>query len=150
MIRKFATLLFVIVLSASAIADDQSDALLPVHRFVNGMNNGDLDSAFSACSAGMVIIDNVAPYNWQGENACQRWAESQEADSIRKGVTDAVFSLGRTLHFEVSDNHAYAVLQASYTFNVQGRAHEVEGSFTAAMQKGAAGWRLTGFAFAEQ
>jgi len=148
--RLLAVLACVAAFAAPATATEQGDALLPVHQFVDGMNNGDLGSAVMACGDEMSIIDNVPPYQWHGKGACEKWAGAVEADSTNKGLTDVVFEIGEATRFAIGNDHAYAVLPASYTFEEKGKPGRVEGTLTAALQKGPTGWQMTGFAFAER
>jgi ketosteroid isomerase-like protein len=148
--RMLAALACVAAFAAPATATEPGDALRPVHQFVESMNKGDLVSAVAACGDEMSIIDNVPPYQWHGQGACEKWASSVETDSTHKGLTDVVFKIGEATHVAVSDDHAYAVLPASYTFKEKGKPGGVEGTLTAAMQKTPTGWHMTGFAFAER
>ena len=150
MIRMLTALACLAVLSAPAASAEQADALLPLHQFVEAMNKGDLKAAFAACGDDMSIIDNVAPYGWSGQGACEKWADAQQADSTKKGITDVVFEIGEATRFELSDGNAYAVLPAGYTFSEKGKPGRVQGTLTAALRKGPTGWHMTGFAFAER
>ena len=148
--RMLVALACVAAFSAPATATEQGDALRPVHQFVESMNKGDLGSAVAACGDEMSIIDNVAPYQWHGKGACEKWAGSQEADSTKKGLSDIVFKIGEATRFAIHNDSAYAVLPASYTFKEKGKPGRVEGTLTAALQKTPTGWHMTGFAFSER
>lgn len=131
-------------------ATEQSVALLPVRQFVENVNKGNLDAAFTACGEDMSILDNVAPFGWNGNNACAQWAAALESDAIEQGMTDLVFTLGEATTFRRINENAYAVLPASYTFRKNGAAGFGKGTFTVALRNKPNGWRMTAFSFSEQ
>jgi hypothetical protein len=148
--RMLATLACIAALSTPATATEPGDALRPVQQFVESMNKGDLASAVAACGDEMSIIDNVPPYQWHGQGACEKWAGSVETDATKKGFTDVVFKIGEATRFAIRNDHAYAVLPASYMFKEKGKPGRVEGTLTAALQKDPTGWHMIGFAFSER
>jgi hypothetical protein len=148
--RMLVALACVASFATPATATEPGDALRPVHQFVASMNQGDLASAVAVCGDDMSIIDNVPPYQWHGHGACEQWASSVETDSTNKGLTDVVFTIGEATRFAIRNDHAYAVLPASYTFKENGKLGRVEGTLTAALHKAPTGWHMTGFAFAER
>lgn len=61
-----------------------------------------------------MILDEFAPYLWQGASACADWANDFDADAKRNGITDGFVKLSKAV----------------------------------TLQKGAAGWKMTGWAWA--
>ena len=145
MLKVFVVLAFAALASVPAAASERTDAMAPVHQFVDGMNKGDMKSALAACSDEVSIIDNVPPHEWHGAGACAKWADALDADSKKNGVTDVVFTLGKPRHVNIEGDRAYAVIPAHYTYNMKGKKAHQAGMLTVALQKGTAGWRMTGW-----
>lgn len=150
MTRTIHPLLFALFLTSPLAADPQSDALQPLTRFIDNMNKGKIESAIASCSEQMVIIDNVAPYRWHGSDACADWADAQDAFARARGISNLIFRLGEITRFELDGTHAYAVIQASYSFQLDGQSALVRGTLTAAMEATGTGWMMSGFAFSER
>ena len=76
-----AAALIAFLLSMPAFAAGADDALLaPIHQFIDGVNKGDMKAAAAAHVAAPAILDEVAPHNWQGEGAVDKWAASFGAE----------------------------------------------------------------------
>jgi len=73
-----------------------------------------------------------------------------DLDAKKNAITDGIVTLGNPRHIDVTADRAYVVAPADYTFKKKGTLVEETGSmFTFALQKGAAGWRITGWAWAK-
>jgi ketosteroid isomerase-like protein len=142
--------LFLVVLGAGmACADDAAAVMAPVHQFVDGFNKGDAKTALAACADQVIIIDEFPPYQWQG--SCAIWASAYEADAKKNGITDGIVTLGKPKHLDISDNRAYVVFPASYAFKQNGKpVKETSSTFTLTLEKGSAGWQITGWAWSKQ
>jgi ketosteroid isomerase-like protein len=134
-----------------AAASDKTDAMAPVHQFVDGFNKGDVKSALAACAGETSIIDEFAPHEWHGAGACEKWANDFDADAKKNGITDGVVSLGKPRRVDVTGDRAYVVVPASYAYKVKGKpAKETGATLTIALQKGADGWRMTGWTWTKR
>ena len=103
-----------------------------------------------ACAAPSSIIDEFPPHHWQGATACADWANDFDADSKKNGITDSIVTLAEPSHVDITGDRAYVVVLATYTYKQNGKPMTEAGSiFTAALQKVAAGWRMTGWAWAK-
>jgi ketosteroid isomerase-like protein len=132
-----------------AFATEQSDVMVPVHQLLDGFNKGDVNSALAACAEQTSIIDEFPPHEWHGAGACAKWAGDFDANAKKEGITDSVVTLGKPRHVDVSGDRAYVVVSANYAFKQKGKAKkETSAVMTLALQKGAAGWRITGWSWA--
>ena len=140
-----ASLLFV---AGTAVASDQIDVMGPVHQFIDGMNKGDSTSALAACAAPAFIIDEFPPFQWAGPTACADWAADVESYNKKYGITDAVATIRKPRHIDITGDRAYLVIPATYAYkhNIK-RITESGSSMTVALQKTADGWRITGWAW---
>lgn len=133
-----------------AAAAENGAVMATVHQFIDGLNKGDMKAALSACAAPASVIDEFPPHEWQGPTACADWARDYAADSKRQGVTGGVVTLGTPWHVDVSDDRAYVVVPANYSYKQHGKSAAESGSiFTVALRKTAQGWRITGWTWAK-
>jgi ketosteroid isomerase-like protein len=149
--RKIAAALVLGLLAAPAAAAtkaDQADVLATVRQFIEGFNKGDVKSALAACASPVSVVDEFAPYAWQGPTACADWANDFDAMAKKNGITDSVVTLLKPRHVDVDGDRAYVVNPVNYDFKKNGKKEAQKGStFTVALQKTAAGWRITGWAW---
>jgi hypothetical protein len=155
MVRKVMlsiALLSAIVAARPVIAADAASAeaelVPPVQKWIDAFNKGDIPAAKAGCADAMSVIDEFPPFEWYGAGACMKWMDDFDADAKTKGVTDAVVSVGKPLHANATGDRGYLVLPASYTYKQNGKPAEQTGAtLTVAMQKGAAGWTMSGWAW---
>jgi ketosteroid isomerase-like protein len=142
--------LAILGVNGSAAASDKTDVVAVVNQFLDGFNKGDTKTALATCAPQAAIIDEFAPYVWQGATACSDWANDFDADAKKNGITDGVVTLGKPRHVDVVGDRAYLVTPANYSFKAKGKPMAETGStFTVTLQKLPAGWRITGWAWAK-
>jgi ketosteroid isomerase-like protein len=145
--RRMTFILAAFIAAGTAAASDKTDVMATVNQFMDGFNKGDTKTALAACAAQTSIIDEFPPYAWQ---ACSDWANDFDADSKKNGITNGVVKLGKPKHLDVTGDRAYVVLPADYNFKKNGKpAAETGSTFTVALQKVAAGWRITGWTWSK-
>ena len=132
-----------------AVASDQAAVMASVHQFVDGFNKGDTKSGLAACASPASIVDEFPPHEWQGPTACADWAKAYDANAKAENITDGFVTLGTPWHVDVTGDRAYVVVPVGYTYKQNGKPVAESGSvFTVALKKAAAGWRITGWAWA--
>ena len=142
--------LAIVVLAAGAALASEEDVLVPVHQFVDAINKGDTKTAVAACASQTSILDEFPPYEWHGAGACSSWANDFALDAKKNGITDAVLTLGKPLHVDVTAGRAYVVAPADFAFNQNGKPVKETGArFTFALHRTEDGWRITGWAWAK-
>jgi ketosteroid isomerase-like protein len=149
--HKIAGLIAVAILAAGpAAASDKTDVMATVHQWVDGFNKGDTKSALAACADQTSILDEFPPHEWHGSGACSKWLKDFEADAKKNDITDGIVTLSKPRHVDVTADAAYVVAPVNYTFKQNGKPMNETGSvLTITLQKGAAGWRITGWAWAQ-
>ena len=139
--------------TAPAAASDKSEeaaVMATVNQFNDGMNKGDTKTALATCASPASIVDEFPPYGWQSATACADWANDFDAFNKKSGVTDAKATLGKPRHVDITGDRAYVVVPATYTYKEKGKRVTESGStLTAAMQKGADGWRITAWTWSK-
>jgi hypothetical protein len=139
-----------VLVATPAAATDQADALASAKQFIDGFNKGDTTTALAACASPVSIVDDFPPYAWQGTTACADWAAAYDAAARQEGITEPVVTLQKPRHLEVTGDRGYVVFPAVYTYKLKGKKVKESGStFTVALQKTPAGWRITGWAWAK-
>jgi hypothetical protein len=149
--HKILIALAVAVLAAGpAAASEKTDVMVAVHQFVEGFNKGDTKTAAAACADQTSIIDEFPPHEWHGAGACSKWMDDYEADARKNGITDGIVTLSKPRYIDITADRAYVVVPANYTFKKKGKlVKEIGSMLTLALQKGEAGWRITGWAWAK-
>ena len=123
--------------------------MAPIKQFIDGFNKGDEKAALAACASPAVVIDELPPYLWQGANACADWARDFDADAKKNGITDGFVKLSKPRHVFVTGDRAYVVVPTAYDYKRNGKKVSQTGATMAVtLQKGATGWRITGWAWA--
>jgi ketosteroid isomerase-like protein len=146
--KLFIAIAVVVLATGPSFASEKSDVMVPVHQFIDGFNKGDAKTALAACAEQTSIIDEFAPHEWHGVGACANWANDFGADAKKNGITDGVVTLGKARHIDITGDRAYVVVSANYTYKQNGKANkEIGSTLTVALQKQAAGWRMTGWAW---
>jgi hypothetical protein len=139
-----------VLAAGQAVASDEKDVMVPVHQFVDGFNKGDTKTAVAACADQTSIIDEFPPHEWHGVGACATWATDFDVDARKHGITDGIVTLRKPRHIDINGDQAYVVVPSDYTFKRNGKLAKETGSlFTFALQKGPAGWRITGWAWSK-
>ena len=146
--RRIILALAFVLAAGSVAATEKTDVLASVHQFIDGFNKGDVKTALAACAAQASIVDDFPPHAWQGPTACSDWATDFDADAKKRGITDAIVTLSKPWRVDVTGDRAYAVFPAKYTYKQHGKpVTETGATLTVALQKVAASWRITGWAW---
>ena len=147
---RIATFAAASLLISSAHASDKADVMATVNQFNDGLNKGDTKAAFAACADQGTIIDDFSPHVWQGANVCANWANALDVYNKKVDITDSIVKIGEPWHVTITADRAYVVAPVRLTYKQKGKPVTEAGSvLTVALQKLAAGWRITGFAWAQ-
>jgi ketosteroid isomerase-like protein len=143
-------LAMVSTVASHAAASDKTDVMATLHQFADGLNKGDTKTALAACASPACILDEFPPHAWQGATACADWARDFDTYNKQAGITDPIVTVGKPRHVDITGDRAYVVAPATYTYKHKGKRVTESGSvLTVALQKGADGWRMTGWAWSK-
>jgi hypothetical protein len=121
-----------------------------INQYNTLLNKGDGAAGAKLCAPGAVIIDDFAPYVWQGPNACADWWAAAGADFSKTGVTDSVVAMHKPWHVTVAGDRAYVVVPVTLTFKLHGKPMVESGSvLTIPLQRVGANWRLKGWSWGQ-
>ena len=133
-----------------ACANDNSDVTAAVQKANDSFNKGNKQEWLATCGAEPVIIDNFAPYRWDGSTACEDYWNANDADSKKNGITNETVTLGKPWHVAVTGDRAYVVVPTTDTYKEKGKSVTRSGSvWTFTLQKVASGWLVTGMAWGQ-
>ncbi len=136
--------------SSGPATPEQAAVMVCVYKFVGAFNVGNTAQATAACMNEMSIIDEFPPYEWHGPGALSTWLADYATDAKQRGLSDGIVVVGTPRHIDVSADRAYVVAPAEYAFLLQGKpVQETDSTFLFTLQKTAAGWRITGWAWAK-
>lgn len=115
-----------------------------IDQFSAALHAGDSKAAKNFLTARTVILDDVAPYYWGGANAFENWQADLAKASAARGMSEEDAELGAPTRVEVSGDHAYAILPATHTFTMKGRAMREIAQLTFILVKDAGSdWKIT-------
>jgi ketosteroid isomerase-like protein len=132
-----------VLTAGPAVASDKGDIMAVLKQW------NDADTV-AACADDASVIDDIPPYEWHGPRACSNWKKDYDAYLQKNGMTDAVGTIGKPRQFTITGDHAYAVLPATFAFTKDGKPVKLTATATFSLHKTAAGWRITGWAWATQ
>jgi ketosteroid isomerase-like protein len=129
---------------------DQKAVIAVVNQFTDAFNKGDTKTAAATCADQTSIIDEFPPHEWHGAGGCAKWMADYDADAKKNGITDGSVKLSTPKHVDVTADRAYVVVAADYSYKQKGKPVKETGSLlTVALQKTAAGWRITGWSWSK-
>jgi len=125
----------------SVLASDRGDII----AVLNLWNDNDVAKSVAACADNASVMDDIPPYEWHGAGACANWAKDYDAFAQKNGMTDATGTISKPTHIMVTGDRAYAIAPATFSFTKDGKQVKNIATATFALQKTAAGWRITGW-----
>lgn len=133
----------------TAGASENTAVLAVLHDWVYAFNKGDMKSARAACADQAVVLDEIPPHVWQGSGACAAWQGAYLAWVKSNGVTAVSEAIGKVHHIDITGESAYVVQAASFSWSEKGKSMSEKAIETVTLRKTSAGWRITGWAWAD-
>lgn len=88
-----------------------AEVVSAIADFVGAVNRGNQDAALALLTKDVTIIEDLAPYRWQGPTAGAEWLLAMHENAQREAITGIFMQLGRATRVEVEGNHAYAIVE---------------------------------------
>jgi ketosteroid isomerase-like protein len=130
-------------------AKDKTDVMSVLHQWVDAFDKGDMKSMTATCADDASIIDDFPPHEWHGPGSCAKWSSDFQDFAKAGNITAPVVTVGKPWHVDITADRAYVVAPTSFSFKQKGKPVLEKGIVAVAMQKGAAGWHITGWAWAD-
>lgn len=96
----------------------------------------------------IAIVDEFAPYHWEGANANADWFAGLQKDNTASGVTDMALKLDAASQLMANGKRAYAVFPTTITSKHHGKANAEHGGFAFTLQKANDAWQIVSWAWA--
>ena len=131
-------------MATPALAQDKA-VEAPIFKFVDAFNKGDVAGAAATMADKVAIVDEVAPFHWHGKDSFASWGKDYEIDAKAKGITDPSVTIGAPTREIATATNAYVIVPATYRFTQKGVKMAEVAQMTFSLEKGAAGWKITGW-----
>lgn len=122
------------------------DVNAPIHQMLEGFNSGDIKAIASSYAAGDIsIVDEVAPFHWNGPHAGETWLADLEKHDKAAGVTDAKVLASAAVRNDVEGDSAYVVVPVQYVFKEKGNAMLEDAHMTFVLHREGGAWKVAGW-----
>ena len=81
-----------------------------ISSFVDAVNEGRSDSALARLTPDVTIVEDLAPFRWQGRSAGTDWLRAMGDNAQRSGIMAISMQLGIPSRVEVEGRSGYAVI----------------------------------------
>jgi hypothetical protein len=125
------------------------DMLEPIEILIRFVGNGDdagLDEAFA--DSGVVIVENFAPFVFEGPDAVERWREGFGRHRDVDGLSDLHHGFAPAQDFARDGRTAYFVLPTTWTGKAHGRPFSEDGGWAFVLEEHGDRWRIRCYAWA--
>jgi hypothetical protein len=131
--------------AGSASASDKSDILAILKQW---NNPDDMMKSAASCAKDAAILDVIPPYEWHGPGACANFAKDYDAFVQKEGMAYEIGTMGKPKEFDVAGDRAYVSVPFTFRGTQKGKPVKDTGMMAFALQKTAAGWRITALSWA--
>jgi hypothetical protein len=143
--RMVIALAMCVLTAGPTLASDKGDIMAVLRQWISGEAG-----TLATCADDAAVIDDIPPFEWHGPGACARWQKANAAYTQEEGITDATFTMGNPRQLIITGDRAYAVLPTTFAFTQKGKHLKATATSTLALQKTAAGWRITAWSWATE
>ena len=144
-----SALLFILpfVMAAPAQAGPAEDASSAVTSILDRFNAGDVEAFLAAHEEGAVIVDEFAPYVWNGPGSAKRWVDDYAKDAGARGISGGRVDYAAPVQAVSEGNSAYVVLPTTYRFAQKGAKMAGKGSMTFVMKRTGPDWKIASWTY---
>ena len=108
----------------------KDDVTTAVTGMVAAVNRIDMPAARAWFTDNAVIVEDIAPYRWEGPNAVEGWLAAMAGSAQRLGVDAISMTLGDPVRIDVEGDSAYALFAGSLTMRTAVDHYLAEGLLT--------------------
>jgi hypothetical protein len=87
----------------------QEAIALAVSAMVDAVNRGDFAAALAAFAEAPVIVEDIAPFRWQGPGSASAWLAAIGANAARLEARSIEMTLGEATRIDEDSGAAYAL-----------------------------------------
>jgi hypothetical protein len=114
-----------------------------VTDFVGEVNSGKVETALARFSNNATIVEDIAPFMWQGPHAGSQWLTAMATNAKRLGVTSVAMELGEVQRIDVEERAAYAIFAGTVQLEQADRTLREPGLLTFALARDLDQWLIT-------
>jgi ketosteroid isomerase-like protein len=129
---------------------EKLEVLTAVNKWTADFNKGDTKAFLAACAPDAVIVDEFAPFVWQGTSACSNWMSANDAQNKSLEATGGVLTLGKTYEVLIGGDRAYAAFAAKFVDTEKGKRVTQTATWTLTLQKSGSAWLIASSSWGEQ
>lgn len=144
---RLAFLIACCSVGSPAVAGPAEDATSAVTTVLDKFNGGDINAFFAAHQQGATIVDEFAPYIWNGQDSVQRWAGNYAQDAKKRGITGGHVDYGKPLQAVSDGASAYIVLPTTYRFVQNGKRMAGKSNMTFVMSHAGSTWKIASWTY---
>jgi hypothetical protein len=133
------------VVFANAALAQTPDPITVVRKLIDDFDRGDMQAAQANFTGDVAIIDEFAPYLWQGPGAVSNYLAAFDTFSKAKGRTDQTLKNLSVIRSDVDGDFAYIVVRAIYRYKERGRSMSETGDDVYVLHNGPGGWKIESF-----
>ncbi|MDB5423960.1 MAG: hypothetical protein JWQ29_1376 [Phenylobacterium sp.] len=114
-----------------------------VTGFVEAVNRGDAPAALGALGPSPTLVDDLAPYSWQGPGAGGAWLGAMGRNAQAQGMTVINMRPLKPTRVDVEGASAYAVVPGVLTYTLKdGHTEHADGVLTFTLQQAGGVWKI--------
>ena len=122
---------------------DEAAIVETLNRFAEHVNRGEIPGALACFTDEPSIVEDIAPYHWQGRRAAGDWLTAMAENAQRHGMSGIHMRFAAPTMVEVTGERGYAVLPGDLTYSFpEGPDRLVHGHVTFALQRVGADWKV--------
>jgi hypothetical protein len=113
-----------------------------ISTFVEEVNIGHLHAALKHFTSDATIVEDIAPFRWQGPGAGGEWLTAMAANAERLNVSSVAMQLGPPKRIEVAGSTAYAIFDGVVLLDTVDTQLREVGSLTFALERRSQQWLI--------
>jgi ketosteroid isomerase-like protein len=122
--------------------DSSAEIESTVSTFVDDVNSGRIDAALARFTGDVTIVEDLAPYRWQGPDAGAQWLTAMATNAERLGVSAVVMDLGVPQRIEVEETTGYAIFAGTVLLKKADQTLREAGLLTFALERQSGQWLI--------
>ncbi|HVJ71987.1 MAG TPA: hypothetical protein VM531_10865 [Sphingomicrobium sp.] len=111
-----------------------------VTSMVAALNRADISTARRLFADGAIIVEDIAPYRWEGENGVDEWLTAVTRSVAYVPSRRVNVRLGEAVRTEIAGDKAYAVFAGALELGGADGDVCADGLLTATLAAGPSGW----------
>ncbi len=125
------------------------DMMAPIEALAHFIASGDDTGLWGAFAAdGVVVVENFAPFLFDGPDAFERWREGFGSHRHADALSGLEWRFGEAQDFARDRDVAYFVLPTTWTGRTHGRPFSEDGGWAFVLAEDAGRWRIRSYAWA--